>query len=263
MFQGFFCLFVKLHLLKDFDTSYSGTEDFVKLSLSYKYLYMVASMVRMRCTYYVGWKLSQASVNFCGLGYNRKMKDLNVVESFDKIDICNLTKIELDLNPRIRIQYWNRSVHLWLKYYIFIRLININKKPFYKNKSVASQITFAVSAMWHGYYPVYYLFFFEYFAIEQVSTYFEEVHDLYNKVETWSFFPKLIYRIFVMSLVNYFGLTFSILTLEGNYNYYRAFHFIPLFILFGPLVLISLFGGKKKRHISQESKTVDNNKKLE
>ena len=119
-------------------------------------------------------------------------------------------------------------MHLWLKYYLFLRLININMKPFKNNKAIASLLTFLVSAVWHGFYPAYYFFGLEYYMIEQVSTYLEEEHDLFAKIEKWSFLPKLMYRIFLMSVVNYFGLAFSLLTLRANWNYYKAFHFVPL-----------------------------------
>jgi lysophospholipid acyltransferase len=230
-------VFTKVQLSPNFSTLYCGTEEFIQHNIFYKYFYMVFAMVVMRSTYYAGWKISQAGMNFCGLSYNKKKSaDEEHHDSFDKVDICNLEVIELDINPRIRIQYWNRTVHLWLKYYLFLRLLNIDRKPFKNNKALASLLTFLISAIWHGFYPVYYVFFFEYYMIEQISTYLEDEYDLFNKIEKWSFLPKLAYRIFLMSVVNYFGLAFSILTLRANWNYYKAFHFVPLLSLIGAWV---------------------------
>ena len=256
----FICLFIKVNLGKNLSTLYCGTEEFVNKSIGYKYFYMVTSMLVMRSTYYTAWKLSQASVNFTGLSYNKKLKTKDSEDSFDKIDSCNLKEIELNVNPRVRIQYWNRSVHLWLKYYVFLRLLNVNHKKFKNNKIVASLITFMISALWHGFYPVYFIFFFEYYMIEQVSTYLDEEFDLFNKIAEWNWLPKLLYRIFLMTLVNYFGLAFSILTLQANYNYYKAFYFVPLLSLFFAWVVTLTMPRKKKHRIEKiENKTEEKN----
>ncbi len=245
---------IKALLSPFFNTLYCGTEEFIQHNIFYKYFYMVFAMIVMRSTYYSGWKISQAGMNFSGLSYNKnKLDDKENSDYFDKIDNCNLEKIELDINPRIRIQYWNRTVHLWLKYYLFLRVINIDKKPFKNNKALASLLTFLVSAIWHGFYPVYYVFFFEYYMIEQIATYFEEEYDLFNKIEKWSFFPKLAYRIFIMSVVNYFGLAFSILTLRANWNYYKAFHFVPLLSLFVSWVYTKIAKKSKKKNRNVET----------
>lgn len=245
---------IKVILSPFFNTLYCGTEEFIQHNIFYKYFYMVFAMIVMRSTYYSGWKISQAGMNFSGLSYNKnKLDDKENSDYFDKIDNCNLEKIELDINPRIRIQYWNRTVHLWLKYYLFLRVINIDKKPFKNNKALASLLTFLVSAIWHGFYPVYYVFFFEYYMIEQIATYFEEEYDLFNKIEKWSFIPKLAYRIFIMSVVNYFGLAFSILTLRANWNYYKAFHFVPLLSLFVSWVYTKIAKKSKRKNRNVET----------
>src|SRR5690606_34783768 len=116
-------VFLKIKLSPYFNTKFCGKDEFVNLPMWYKYIYMVISMVVLRGTYYSVWKLSQASLNLCGLSYTKKTsKEGEITESCDKVDNCNLEKIELNLNPRTRIQYWNRTVHLWLKYHLFLRL---------------------------------------------------------------------------------------------------------------------------------------------
>jgi lysophospholipid acyltransferase len=50
---------------------------------------------------------------------------------------------------------WNISVHKWLKYYVFLRMVKRGK-----GLSLATILTtFAVSAVWHGFYPGYFYFF--------------------------------------------------------------------------------------------------------
>jgi len=45
---------------------------------------------------------------------------------------------------------------MWLKYYVYMRLLNRNKKGV---QIVPIISTFVVSAIWHGFYPGYYMFF--------------------------------------------------------------------------------------------------------
>jgi lysophospholipid acyltransferase len=133
-------------------------------------------MIVQRYKYYSIWKLTQASAVSCGLGYNGTVKTESggAIHKFDKIEGCVIRKVEWDVSPKIRIQYWNRTVHLWLKYFVFMRMININHKAFKNNKTAATLVTFMVSAFWHGFYPVYYLFFFQFFLLERISEILEE-----------------------------------------------------------------------------------------
>lgn len=272
---GIICVTILITCDKSLNTAYCGTVEYENKPMLYKYLFMVISMIVLRSKYYVGWKLSQASVIFCGLGYdvkeikietpnhdNNSFNHESIVDSdkfipiFDKIDNCNLTKIELHLNPRGRINYWNRTVHLWLKYYLFLRLINVKSKLF-RNKSMASLLTFMVSACWHGFYPVYFFFFFEYYMIEQISKFLDEEYDLFNKIEKLPFILKLIYRIFLMSVMNYFGLCFTLLSLEENFIFSRAFYFVPFVSLFGSYIytlFITIHHKKDKRRIDDGKK---------
>jgi len=118
-------------------------------------------------------------------------------------------------------------------------------------------LTFMVSAMWLGFYPVYFIFFFEYYMIEQVSTFFEEEYDIFNKIEKWSFTPKFLYRIFIMSVVNYFGLAFSILSLKENYNYYKAFHFVPLLSMFSVWVYTKFAKRTPRKNIKSDDTKIE------
>ena len=64
---------------------------------------------------------------------------------------------------------WNISTHLWLKYYVYLRLLN--NKNHGSTNAFATFMTFLVSAIWHGFYPGFYSFFFGAFIV-----------DLWNKL---------------------------------------------------------------------------------
>jgi lysophospholipid acyltransferase len=237
------CLLIVILLAKIFPAAYCGTEEYINQSILYKYIYFVLSMMTSRARYYVAWKMSQASCIFSGLSYSD--------EHGDKIDNCNLYNIEINLNVRTRIQFWNRSVHLWLKYHVYMRLINIETKPFKNNKSLASLITFMISACWHGFYPVYYIFFFLYYLIEQCASALEDKLDFYTWIRKQNIILRLIWWVFIMSMVNYFGNVFVLLKVNLMWNFFRAFYHIPTIILFSSYYYLCIYLKKPKSHKSE------------
>jgi lysophospholipid acyltransferase len=47
-------------------------------------------------------------------------------------------------------------IHVWLKHYVYNRVIIPGKKPGMRENLA----TFIISAFWHGFYPFYYIMFF-------------------------------------------------------------------------------------------------------
>jgi lysophospholipid acyltransferase len=52
---------------------------------------------------------------------------------------------------------WNISAHNWLKYYVYLRQLDNSKRTSVNFRSTF--LTFLMSAIWHGFYPGYYIFF--------------------------------------------------------------------------------------------------------
>jgi lysophospholipid acyltransferase len=252
LFWALVCIMNVITLANEFPLSYCGTEEFKKRSFLQNYTYMVLSMLAMRSRYYIGWKMMQASCKFCGLSY---YKDKNGEVKCDLIDNCNIYNIEVNLSIKTRIQYWNRTVHLWLKYHVYMRLINLKIKPFYKNKAAASLITFMISAFWHGFYPLYYLFFFLYYLIEQIGTALEEKVNFIQWVNKQNVVIKFLWWLLVMSMVNYFGLCFTLVRISAMINFFIAFKWIPVIILFG--AYFYCYYVLKPRKVVREEKSND------
>jgi len=233
---------------KIFDPQYCGTLEFQEKNIFYRYSFMMLARLLMSTKYYTGWKISQASCIFSGLSYDKKEnKEKGIIEhKFDKIESCNLYQIEIALNFRHRIQYWNRTVHLWLKYYVYMRIININHKYFKDNNNIASLITFMCSACWHGFYPVYYLFFFNFYLIEQIGAALEVKLNFFEMVYKWPLIYRIIYWNFMSSLLQFVGMSFVLRDIYAYYNFYKAFYFIPIIILILLFIILVFFVKKTK-----------------
>jgi hypothetical protein len=63
-------------------------------------------MFIVRTKYYIGFKLAQSVIVFCGLGYSGTKVDENgqICFNFDKVENAVIRKVELDLNPKVKIQ---------------------------------------------------------------------------------------------------------------------------------------------------------------
>jgi hypothetical protein len=256
------CLIIIVLCFADrYPNSYCGSIEFIQHNFFYKWWYMIIAMLCTRSRYYIGWKMMQASCIFCGLSYYKDKHDDNK-EKCDLIDNCNLYQIEINLSIRTRIQYWNRTVHLWLKYHVFMRLINIKSKLFHNNKSLASLLTFMISAIWHGFYPVYYLFFFQYYLIEQCGSALEDKANFIEWINEQNIVLRFLWWFFVMSMVNYFGNVFIMLKMSSMINFFAAFHWIPVIVLVLGFIYCT-FILKKKKIIKADSSTVTPDKKTD
>lgn len=107
-------------------------------------------------TYMVGWFLMECGPIASGLGFNGYDEDKN--PKFDRVQSASLWDMETANTVKGFIEAWNISVQKWLKYYVFFRLLP-NDKRSAKASTIAATTTFLTSAVWHGFYPGFYIFF--------------------------------------------------------------------------------------------------------
>lgn len=123
------------------------TQEFSALSFSSKMTrIMIAGIstkninyIVARCRYYCAWKLSETSCVATGFGYNGEGK-------WDRLENVDILKVEFAPNPRAVFENWNKNTANWLKYDVYVRLIESLKMPV----SYSGFITALLSAFWHG-----------------------------------------------------------------------------------------------------------------
>jgi len=111
---------------------------------------LVGAMVYLgliRTRYYFAYYLSESVNNLAGLGFNGW--DGNGNAKWDIISNVDITKVELSLSLRETVEAWNKTSTIWLRRTIYDRLPPPYNLP----------ATYAVSAIWHGFYPGYYFTF--------------------------------------------------------------------------------------------------------
>lgn len=238
-------------------------------------------MMLHRSKFYCGWLLSYTCMILCGLAYNEveekvikqnfaiPHEDLGYAPNgykivFDKGEYGSIQDCEFGLNPKTKITSWNRTVHLWLKYSLFFRMINIDRKPFKNNYSLASLATFMLSALWHGFYPTYYIFFFLFYIFQSANETFDKLNFF-----TWMRQQNYVYKgflcLFSQFMVNSLGAIIFNLRWRLFKKFLRniyCFQIIIVFILFG-LSIIAPDLKKKYFNSGQsiEEKTEDKKEK--
>lgn len=145
---SFICAFIFMKFTKMYPLKNMKDEDFIEnTSIPYKIWYAMMATTCTRFKYYHAWLLADAICNNSGLGFTGYDKDGNA--NWDLISNINVLGFEFATNMRDAINNWNCGTNRWLRTIVYERV----------PKKYGTILTFALSAVWHGFYPGYYLTF--------------------------------------------------------------------------------------------------------
>ncbi|XP_073945318.1 lysophospholipid acyltransferase 6 [Choristoneura fumiferana] len=116
-------------------------------SAFYLLWYAYLSTLVVRCKYYHAWLLSEAICNNCGMGFNGY--DNNGTPKWDKMSNIDVFGFEFAQNFRSAVTSWNKNTNAWLRYVAYER----------GGAAWRTARVYALSAIWHGFHPGYYLTF--------------------------------------------------------------------------------------------------------
>lgn len=123
-------------------------EEFLNtVSLGRRILTGIIFLGVLRSRYYFAYYLSESINNLAGLGFDGVDKDGN--ENWDLINNVEVSKVEFSLSVKEIVEAWNKTSAIWLRRCVYDRL----------PASINLAATYAVSALWHGFYPGYYITF--------------------------------------------------------------------------------------------------------
>jgi len=230
---GFLVLVVKFS--KEYSNEKCAEPEYAEKSLWGKYLFMSIAEQLHRFKYLIAWCFANANVTAPGLNYNPKGKSF--FEKFGKILTVRPWDHEVADNTRDKLEAWNIPNTLWLRNDVYLRLVTeeeARKNP--KKASFASNITFMVSAFWHGFYPMYYWVFILLFMIQQISKAFYKLGPMFKWI------PAPIAYVLRWVLTNFFfeftGVPFGLLDFKRAHIFYKTWNYIPLIVLFGTYILL-------------------------
>ena len=106
-----------------------------------------------RFKYYGVWKMAEGACILSGLGFHGYNPDGTL--KWDRMANVSPIALETAQNNKAYLETWNQMTNKWLKNYVYLRVTPRGKKPGFRS----SMATFTTSAVWHGFYPGYYLTF--------------------------------------------------------------------------------------------------------
>lgn len=235
----------------------------------FMFYYMIVSNYTERLRYYFAWKSAEGSNNFAGFGfdgYDEKGNEIGWAAS-SNVDLLNFDTSTCMQNIT---RFWNLRTQGWLERYTYLRT----------NRSLFA--TYFISALWHGLYPGYFLFFLIVPVMTQIEREMRtKINPLiYGPDYKTKVYPKLQFSLFggilkykrdlpssfiewVYAIVCWLGTFISLiyviqvfffLTWEKCMASYRYFKFSIHIALFVFLFLLKLIPAPKSKE-SKEKKT--------
>lgn len=213
-----------------------------------------------RSKYYIAWALTYSSLIFSGMAYGETVENGQVIPNVEKGSYGSIRYNELGMNPRLKMTYWNMSIHFWLKYNVYVRVLG-SKGPLGNNKVMASFITFIFSAIWHGFYASYYVSFVLIYLFEQNGEFLNEI-GFYKYVDA----HMLLWPITTLKTTFFYNMIGSIFycleirtTKEILINFYGLpANAIIIFYIFSLIYRFS-FMKKKKKNTDDKEKLKEKN----
>ena len=142
------CAILHLTLNPKFEIEFLRSPEFlIHTPLAARFLYILIFTMLSRLKYYVAWHLGEAISNASGLGFNGY--DSNGKAKWNLISNMNLWKFETCLSLREAILAWNKTTQSWLRRSAYERV----------SRKFSVLATYMLSAVWHGFYPGYYMTF--------------------------------------------------------------------------------------------------------
>jgi len=199
----------------------------------------------MRARYYAPFKLMEAGVVMSGQAFNGYDKT-SKKPKHNRIYGMDIYCTEFGVFHRSTVEEWNKPVQNWLKYCIHTR---IDANPFVK-----MFITFFVSALWHGFYPMYF-FGFAFYTISATNYQYIFKQFVNNKVIRNPIFYILLFLNLRIS-VCYFTSTFAILLTGRVMELTYGALWIPLthFLFYIYVLIFDKKGSKPKPEWERYSK---------
>uniref|UniRef100_A0A2P2LLC7 1-acylglycerophosphocholine O-acyltransferase n=1 Tax=Rhizophora mucronata TaxID=61149 RepID=A0A2P2LLC7_RHIMU len=155
LLQAAFCMALYLYLSPKFPLSRFSDPLYQEWGFWKRLSYQYMSGFTARWKYYFIWSISEASIIISGLGFSGWTDTSPPKPRWDRAKNVDILGVELAKSAVELPLVWNIQVSTWLRHYVYERLIQKGKKPGFF-QLLATQTT---SAVWHGLYPGYIIFF--------------------------------------------------------------------------------------------------------
>ncbi|KAL7111619.1 hypothetical protein ACP275_05G100700 [Erythranthe tilingii] len=230
--QAAICMGLYLYLVPHFPLSRFTEPVYQEYGFLKRLSYQYMSGLTARWKYYFIWSISEASTIISGLGFSGWSNSDPNKPLWDRAKNVDVLGLELATSAVQIPLVWNIQVSTWLRHYVYERLIQNGKKPGFF-QLLATQ---TVSAVWHGLYPGYIIFFVQ-SAIMIAGS--RAIYRWQQASQTAAIKNLLALFNFVYTLVvlNYSSVGFMVLSLHETLVAYGSVYYIGTII---PIAVILL-----------------------
>jgi len=193
------------------------------------------------------WLIAEASCMLCGLSYNGRTKDGEILWN----GVCNIEMIKLEFGNTCTtfIESYNCSTNQWASRYIFKRLY------FLGNKIASHIITLLFLALWHGFYSGY----FACFGFEFIHLFNERMVMMAFSGSKWfeslTRTPEIMMPLFLLrQFIVLFGggfafLAFSLFTFNRWIEVHKRLYFVGWIVgAILPIILTQIIKSNSRRN---------------
>ncbi|XP_057977084.1 lysophospholipid acyltransferase 1 [Malania oleifera] len=234
LIQAGFCMALYLYLVPYFPLSRFTDPVYQEWGFwkCWGYQYMVGFTARWK--YYFIWSISEASIIISGLGFSGWTDSSPPKPRWDRAKNVDILGVELATSAVKLPLVWNIQVSTWLRYYVYEQLIQKGKRPGFF-QLLATQ---TVSAVWHGLYPGYIIFFVQSALMIAGSRVLYRwqlaIPPNLALIKKILVFANFTYTIFVL---NSSAVGFMVLSMHETLAAYRSIYYAATIL---PIVLILL-----------------------
>lgn len=212
------------------------------------YAFIVMNGFKYSC--FLLWIFADGANILSGLSFSGR--DIEGNPQHERNVSIRCINVETAFTPRDIINNWNTQTVSWLKYYVYVRVEQGEKK----NRSVATFLTFITSAFWHGIPLSYYIFFGLLHMLLSSS------RKIYVYRDYFRWIPSLVQKIFGFILTHFLMSQLSIIFLLRRSDHILIFltnsNFIGPIIVVGAYVFSKIIPSIIGDPVTKTSKAVDN-----
>ncbi|WCJ30626.1 MBOAT (membrane bound O-acyl transferase) family protein [Euphorbia peplus] len=234
LLQAAFCMGLYLYLVPQFPLSRFTDSVYQEWGFWKRLGYQYMSGFTARWKYYFIWSISEASIIISGLGFSGWTNTTPPKPKWDRAINVDVLGVELAKSSVELPLVWNIQVSTWLRHYVYDRLVQKGKKPGFL-QLLATQTT---SAVWHGLYPGYIIFFVQSaLMIAGSRAIYRWQQAVPPNLAIIKHILMLINFAYTILVLNYSCVGFMVLSLHETIASYGSVYYIGTIL---PIVLIIL-----------------------
>ncbi|KAG6557172.1 hypothetical protein Mapa_001099 [Marchantia paleacea] len=217
--KALFCMGMFVFLTPRVPLSKYSDPSYYEWSFLQRVGYQMLSGFTTRWKYYFIWSLAESSVILSGFGFSGWNGD---TPKWDRACNVNILEVELASSAAQLPIHWNIHVSTWLRHYVYERLVRKGKKPGFWQLLV----TQVVSAVWHGLYAGYLLFFINsalFIAASKVIYRYQRAVPESNVILTK--FLQVVNGVFSSFVLNTTSIGFMVLGLRETLAAYSSIYY--------------------------------------